>query len=155
MKRFITAVALTAALAGTGCASSFQQIQRQTYVADSIAYASLSAFQRIEEAQWHAKAAWPTADQHQQNGHDLAIAFATVREVAKQVDAWQAGQPLSENVRHQLTLLSATIVDLLDRVPMTAPNDVKAAAQGVADDTLDLVKKATQRLPQTPVKAGS
>lgn len=101
--------------------------------ADRTAYVSTRAFQTAEEAAWHAKAPWPTAEQHQQIGAKLSGLYQAIIDVANIGIALPPGTNLSAADLAALSQLTQLVTDLTTLVTTATPTIQADWTQAKAD----------------------
>jgi hypothetical protein len=125
----------TACTTGAGAPiSAKQQIDRS----DRVAFESLHLFQLTESSLYHAKAPWPSAEQHQQIGAKLSQAYVLVIDVANAGIALAPGAKITDQVLSNIATLVKLVNDIVDLVK-TAPPNVQAQASKAEADTTALV----------------
>lgn len=108
-KQLIIAIATFTIVGCGGTLSVKQNIDKY----DQVAFASIHAFQVVEEAAYHSHQAWPSEAQHQQIGAALSKAYTLVVSIAQAGIALKDGQPLPDAVKTDMAILSKLVADIV------------------------------------------
>jgi hypothetical protein len=139
MRRLSVVVVL---LCATGCGAGVS-VKQKIDQADRVAFESLRLFQTMETAAYHARAPWPSADQHQQIGAKLSQAYTLVIDVAQAGLTLQAGVPASQQLLTEVALLGQLVGDVLE-LTRAAPPPIVAQATQAQTATTALIATVTK-----------
>jgi hypothetical protein len=143
MKRLIVIAVLLIGVPACGTVNSLT-VKRDIDKYDRIAFESLHAFQQTEEALWHSKAGWPTADQHALNGRALSTAYTLVGIVAKAGIDLKPGDPLPAVLIQELTDLTSAVAQIV-ALSQNGPAAVHAQAIDAQTQTASFVSAVQKR----------
>lgn len=116
-------VALLVLLSACGGVSPKVTIDR----ADRAAFTSVRGFQLAEEQQWHARAAWPTAEQHRAVNVKVSQAYQLIIDTASLGIALPPGSKLSAADLAAVIRLEQVVTDIV-ALARSAPTNVQQAA---------------------------